>query len=104
MILQCWGFCILAHQRMLDIDDPYAVSDAFLMYLAIFPVQSLLDSSDDLIMRNIDMSRANLQTSASIDKIDFLDQAPTEKQKDISIWSLFTSDRRYMKSDPLRDE
>lgn len=90
------------YKRMLDIDDPYAVSDAFLMYLAIFPVQSLLDSSDDLIMRNIDMAKSNLQTSGSVDKIDFLDQAPTEEQKDTSIWSLFTRDRRYTTSDPLR--
>ncbi len=87
----------------LVLKDNYRItmSDAFLIYISIFPFRSLLTDTKDQIVKNIRMARRELLMSANIDQIDFVGEAP-EAIEQKGLMSLFTPTVKYTEASPLR--
>ena len=90
-------------KNQLKITDENTVSNAFVMYLAIFPLPTILDSSDELIAVNIRKTENDLLVSGALDRVSFLDSAGEEKKPETSFWDLFAPKaKKYTESSPLR--
>ncbi|MCR4646499.1 MAG: BMP family ABC transporter substrate-binding protein [Oscillospiraceae bacterium] len=85
---------------MKDSDD-FTMGDAFLIYISIFPMKSLLTDTKDQIVKNIRLARRELLTSVSAEKIDFVEKAP-EAAEQKGFMNLFTPSKKYSASSPLR--
>ncbi|MBR3630106.1 MAG: BMP family ABC transporter substrate-binding protein [Oscillospiraceae bacterium] len=96
-----FNFCRKSGLTM-DDDDDFTMSDAFLIYISIFPLKSLLTDSKDQIVKNIRLARRELMTSTSVEKIDFVESAPETGEQKSGILSLFTPSAKYTKASPLR--
>ena len=88
-------------KKKLKIEDSFKVSDAFLTYIAIFPMQTLLETTDDQIIQNIEMAKKNLQMSGDVESVLFLNEAP-EAEKESGFRSLFPREKKYTASSPLK--
>ena len=88
----------------MKIEDEFVVSDAFLVYISIFPIKTLLEDSDDQILKNIKLAQSELASGGNLDNIAFLDNTPSddEKQQQSSIMNLFSKTRKYTSSAPLK--
>ena len=90
-----------AVKRELKIENEYELSNAFLMYLSIFPLKSLSEDSENQIIKNIRLARYELLAESGMDDIAFLNEAPTEV-KSGGIMSLFSKEKKYTASSPLK--
>lgn len=95
-----FSFCKKCEFVLKD-DDVFNESDAFLIYISIFPMKSLLTDTKDQILKNIRLARRELLTSSNVDRIDFVGQAP-ETVESKGLLSLFTPTVRYTAASPLR--
>ena len=82
-------------------DDPYSVSNAFLIYLSIFPLATFAEDTDEQILKNVRLARYELLTEGSIDSIEFLDSADGEEKSKI-ITNIFSRPRKYTDKEPLK--
>ena len=85
----------------LDIKDDYVLSDAFLMYITIFPMKTLFSNSREQILKNIKMARRELMSSFKIEGIEYVDHAPESVKKSI-VSSIFSPQKKYTAASPLR--
>ena len=89
-------------KNQLKITDENTVSNAFVMYLAIFPLPTILDSSDEVIADNIRRTENDLLVSGALDRVSFLDSAGEEKKPETSFWDIFAPKaKKYTESSPL---
>lgn len=88
----------------LKIDDSYSISEMFLVYISIFPMKTLLQDTDDQIVKNIKMARNELLGSKSTDDILFFESASGEEEerKKGGLLSLLTRTAKYSASSPLK--
>ena len=82
-------------------DDQFTMGDAFLIYISIFPMKSLLTDTKEQIVKNIRLARRELLASVSAEKIDFVEKAP-EAAESKGLMSLFTPTKKYSAASPLR--
>ncbi len=87
--------------RELKIENEYTLSNAFLMYLCIFPLKSFDQDSDSQILKNIRLARYELMSGGGTDDITFLNETPDEVRQ-TGIMSLFSKDKKYTSSSPLK--
>ena len=90
------------YQSILKVDDRYIVSDAFLLYISVFPMKSLLDDTEDQIVKNIKMARLELRTSTTIDDIEFLSDAPVSEKRPANLFEIFNHSKNYTSANPLK--
>ncbi|MCR5107183.1 MAG: BMP family ABC transporter substrate-binding protein [Lachnospiraceae bacterium] len=79
-----------------------SASDAFLVYISIFPYKSLLDDSSGQILSNIRLVQKELATDKDLNNIIILNEAPEKKQKSGPLSGLFKNTRQYTALSPLR--
>ena len=84
------------------IEDPYLVSNDFLIYLSIFPLATFSQDSDEQVLSNMRLARHELLSSGTIESIEFLEQADVEEARNPSFTNLFTRSRKYTVDDPLK--
>ena len=82
--------------------DRYVVSDAFLLYLSVFPVKSLFEDTEDQIIKNIKMARLELRSSTKVEDIEFLSDTPVSEKKTVNILEIFNHSKNYTPSNPLK--
>ena len=97
-----FNFCRKCELAIKD-DAAFTLSDAFLIYISIFPMKSLLTDSKEQIVKNIRMAQRELMTSVNIDKIKFVEEAPVAEEQKSSFLGLFTAAQtKYTAASPLR--
>lgn len=89
------------YRTVLKLGDDFTTSDAFLVYISIFPMKTLFEDTEEQIIKNIRLARDELQNGESPENIAFLDTAP-EGEKSSGIIGLFTGARSYTASAPLK--
>ncbi len=89
-------------KKVYRIEDPYMVSNDFLIYLSIFPLATFSQDTDEQVLKNVRLARHELLTTGTIDSIEFLDQADVETQSGSIITNLFAKPRKYTDADPLK--
>lgn len=82
--------------------DRWIVSDAFLLYLSVFPVKSLFEDTEDQIVKNIKMARQELRSSTKVEDIEFLSDTPTVEKKSVNLFEIFNHTKSYTASNPLK--
>lgn len=95
-----FSFCKKSALVLKD-DAQLTLSDAFLIYISIFPLKSLLSDTKDQILKNIRMARRELLMSMNIDRIDFVGEMPEEAGQK-GLLGLFTPNVKYTAASPLR--
>ena len=86
----------------LKLNDEYMISNAFLMYLSIFPLKTLFDATNEQISKNIRLASSEFKTSSDLDKAAFLSDAPVGEEKPSGFMSMFSKTRKYTAASPLR--
>ena len=90
-------------KREMKIEDEHLLSNAFLMYLCIFPLKTFSEDSDQQILKNIRLSRYDLLASQGQEGVEFLTELPQQAAKQQgSFMSLFSKERKYTESSPLK--
>lgn len=87
--------------REFKIEDEFALSNAFLMYLSLFPLKTFDKDSDAQILKNIRLARYELLAQRGEEGVEFLNETPTEARQG-SIMSLFVRDKKYTAQSPLK--
>ena len=82
--------------------DRWIVSDAFLLYLSVFPVKSLFEDTEDQIVKNIKMARQELRSSTKVEDIEFLSDTPIVEKKSVNLFEIFNHTKSYTVSNPLK--
>ena len=90
------------YKNVIKIKDEYTISNAFLMYISIFPFKTIADSTDDQIAANIKMAHNEMTAGGNLDDVTFLNEAATEADKPTGIMSLFSKSKKYTSAAPLR--
>ncbi|MBP5261737.1 MAG: BMP family ABC transporter substrate-binding protein, partial [Clostridiales bacterium] len=88
-------------KKELKIDNEYILSNAFLMYLCIFPLKTFDSDSDNQILKNIRLARYELLADSGSDDIHFLNEAPEEVPQS-GFMSFFAKEKKYTSSSPLK--
>ena len=88
-------------KKALGIEDEYHISDAFLVYISIFPFKTIEDSSDDQIINNIKMAH-NEFLGNTVEDTAYLTDAPIGEEKTGSFMSLFSRTKKYTWQSPLK--
>ena len=89
-------------KNLLKIDNEFQISDAFLLYISIFPMKTILEETDDQITKNMKLAQNELRSGARLDDVAYLSAAPEEVEKPGSIMSLFSRTKKYTPSNPLK--
>jgi len=88
--------------KALGITDYRKLSEAFLMYISIFPMKTLKRDSEEQIIKNIKTASTEL-TAGSIRDIAYLESAPLSGElSSNSFWRMFGGRKKYTASSPLR--
>lgn len=82
--------------------DEFLVSDAFLLYISIFPMKTLSYDSNDQITKNIKLAQDELLSSAKVEDVAFLTDAPEEADKPSGIMGMFNRTKKYTPQAPLK--
>ena len=90
------------YRSILKESDRWVVSDAFLLYLSVFPVKSLFEDTEDQIIKNIKMARLELRSSTKVEDIEFLSDTPQTEKKTVNILEIFNHSKNYSASNPLK--
>ena len=93
-------FCKACRTVFKQIDNAI-LGEAFLVYISIFPMKTLLDMTDDQIVKNVKMARNELTAGRDPENIAFV-EAPPEGEKTNRILSLFSGAKKYTASSPLK--
>lgn len=89
-------------KKALGISDYRALSEAFLMYISIFPLKTLTRDSEEQIIKNIKMASAELDAN-SIENIAYLESAPMGEDQTVNpILKIFSGRKKYTAASPLR--
>ncbi len=88
------------YRNVLKLGDDFTASDAFLVYISIFPMKTLFEDTEEQIIKNIRMARDELRNGGSTDNIAFLDTAPEGERG--GFIGLFTGARSYTAAAPLK--
>ncbi len=88
-------------KKELGVTNERHISDSFLIYISIFPFKTIEDSSDDQIVNNIKRAHAEF-VGNNVEDIAYLANAPIGEEKAKNIRSLFTKQKRYTWSSPLK--
>ena len=83
-------------------DDEYSISNAFLIYISIFPFKTIGDSTDDQIAHNIKLAHNELTAGGKLEDVTFLSEVSTEQEKPTGIMSLFSKSKKYTANAPLK--
>ncbi|MBR6336844.1 MAG: BMP family ABC transporter substrate-binding protein [Ruminococcus sp.] len=89
----------------LKMTDPRELSDAFLMYISIFPIKTIMRDSEEQIVKNIKMASAELLTDKSISETLLLESVPEEAPSSGQfslINRLWPSTKGYSANAPLK--
>lgn len=81
--------------------DNRDAGEAFLVYISIFPYKTLLEGTNDQIVKNIRLAKSEFVTGGSVDDIEFIHREPREAKTSI-LTSLFSGPKNYTKANPLR--
>ncbi len=88
-------------QKALGIQDHWQLSEAYLFYLSLFPLKTLLRDTEEQIIKNI--KKISTALSNSLAEIDYLESAPIgEKSPSRSFLNLFGGRKKYTAASPLR--
>ncbi|MCR5202195.1 MAG: BMP family ABC transporter substrate-binding protein [Lachnospiraceae bacterium] len=83
--------------------DDFVTSEAFLVYISIFPMKTIFEEGDAQIISNIKLAKDELFTSADVENIAFVEEASKNEAKKQSVLSsLFSNTKKYTASSPLR--
>ena len=88
--------------KVLKITDHRTLSDAFLMYISIYPMKTIFRDSEEQLIRNIKLAKAELLASSTMEQANFLDTIPEAAEKKSMISKLFSATKKYTASSPLR--
>ena len=83
-------------------EDDKSVSNAFFLYLMMFPLRTILEDSDDQISKIIKMSSAELRVKMDFDDVVTLSQTPEATDTMSGLKKLFTGKKGYSAARPLR--
>ncbi|WP_028510128.1 hypothetical protein [Ruminococcus sp. NK3A76] len=89
----------------LKITDSRELSDAFLIYISIFPIKTILRDSEEQIIKNIKMASAELTTGKSLSETLLLESVPEEPQQTGQknlIYRLWSATKGYSANAPLK--
>ena len=86
----------------LKLNDIRALSEAFLSYISIFPLKTIFRDSEEQIIKNIRMARAELMAGSRLVNTQFLESVPEAAEQKNLIHRLLTMSRGYTASSPLR--
>lgn len=89
-------------KKEFKIEDPYIVSNDFLIYLSIFPLSTFYIDTDEKILKNVRLARHELLTAGTIESIEFIDNAQMEFPRSSIITDLFSRPRKYTETEPLK--
>lgn len=99
--LAYFSFCKKC-RSVLKIDDDRALSEAFLMYISIFPMKTLFRDTEEQIIKNIKLASSELSAVTS-DDIAFLDSAPEAAEQKTSRFRQFIQGKKkYTAQSPLK--
>ena len=102
--LKCayFSFCRKCRSE-LKIADYKALSEAFLMYVSIFPMKTLFRDTEEQVIKNIRSASKELLAGSKSSEISFLEAAPEAQSQKTSVFSkLFSGTKKYTSSSPLR--
>ena len=88
-------------ESTLKVSFDFTMSDAFLMYISLFPMRTLFEDTREQIIEKIRQARKELLAGQQIEDIEFVTQAP-EKEKVSGFLGLFSSEKRYTQTAPLK--
>ena len=88
------------YRTVLKVRGDMTLGDSFLIYISIFPFRTLLEDSDEQIIKNIKLARNELLRSGESGGIAFLD-TPPEGEKGGFI-GMLSNAMNYLVSSPLR--
>ncbi len=89
-------------KQLTKIEDEYATSNAFLIYISIFPFKTIGDSTDDQIANNIKLAHNEMTAGGRLEDVTFLSETSAEKERPSGIMGLFAKGRKYTASAPLK--
>ena len=90
------------YRQTMKTEEESVVSDAFLIYISIFPMKMLFEDSEEQIVKNIRLARQELMTDLAVENIDFLNETPEEKKSTNHIIKLIQKARSYTPQAPLK--
>ncbi|MCR5540964.1 MAG: BMP family ABC transporter substrate-binding protein [Ruminococcus sp.] len=94
-------FC--SHCRStLKITDVRDLSEAFLMYISIFPIKTILCDEEDQIIKNIRTASAELIAGSGLNDTFYFDSVPEAAEQKGLIAKLFSGTRKYTAVSPLK--
>lgn len=88
-------------KKALGITDHRTLSEAFLMYISIFPLKTLTRDSEEQIIKNIKMASAELNSRASAE-IAYLESAPDGSEQPSNPFLKMFGRKKYTAASPLR--
>ncbi len=91
--------------KILKADSSFKFGDAFLIYISIFPMKSLITDSDETVIRQIKMVREELLSGSDIENITFLDKTSSDgasKRSKGGLLGLLGKSKKYTSASPLR--
>ncbi|MBQ8965545.1 BMP family ABC transporter substrate-binding protein [Ruminococcus sp.] len=88
-------------RKALGITDYRTLSEAFLMYISIFPLKTLVRDSEEQIIKNIKMARAEFNAKDTVE-IAYLESAPDRNEQPANPFIKLFGRRKYTAVSPLR--
>ena len=88
--------------KELNVTNEYVLSNAFLMYLCLFPLKTFDKDTDAQILKNIRLARYELLAENGMDDVEFLAEAPGEVRQSGGIMSIFSREKKYTADKPLK--
>lgn len=99
--LAYFSFCKKC-RTVLKMTDDRQLSEAFLMYISIFPMKTLSKDTQEQIVKNIKLASSELESTAN--NISFIESAPETVSQGVSsrLKKLLTGKKKYTAASPLR--
>ena len=88
-------------KKALGITDYRTLSEAFLMYISIFPLKTLTRDSEEQIIKNIKMASEELNARDTFE-IAYLESAPTGNEQSANPFLKMFGRKKYTAASPLR--
>lgn len=89
------------YKSVFKLRDDLTFGDSFLIYISIFPMKTLLEDSEEQIIKNIKLARNEIRATTNVENITFLDNAP-EGDKPSAIKNLISGTKTHSSSSPLK--
>lgn len=89
-------------RSVLKLEGIRALSEAFLMYISIFPLKTIFRDTEEQLIKNIRMASAELMAGGSLADTKFLESVPEAAEQKNVISRLFAGTKKYTASAPLK--